>query len=280
MKLKTLFHLLGFKPKPREYGYFIRTMDMESEGSVQYAQWLHPQESIKEIDQEEVDHLRTILSPGDVAIDIGAHTGDTTLPIALAVGKTGHVLALEPNPYVGRILDVNAQLNMDKATIEPLKFAATPHDGLVEFEYSDPGFCNGGRHEGIRVWRHGHVFKLTVEGRNLENYLRLERAELIDRLKFIKTDAEGYDLAIIRTLSDLIAETRPYIKSEIYKHTSRSQRIEFFETLRQMSYQIRKIVSDTNYFGQIIDEENVMDWRHFDVLCIPQERIHRHQLAA
>ena len=31
---------------------------------------------------------------------IGAHIGDTTLPIALAAGKKGFVLALEPNPYV------------------------------------------------------------------------------------------------------------------------------------------------------------------------------------
>ena len=70
-----------------------------------YAQWLHPRETGKRISQESVDELRRFLSPGDVAIDIGAHTGDSTIPIALAVGKTGCVLALEPNKYVFPVLE-------------------------------------------------------------------------------------------------------------------------------------------------------------------------------
>ena len=27
MKLKTFFHLLGFKPRPKQYGHVIRTME-------------------------------------------------------------------------------------------------------------------------------------------------------------------------------------------------------------------------------------------------------------
>lgn len=280
MKLKTWFHLFGWKPKPREYGYEVRTIDFPHEGSVQYAQWLHPAESVKQFDQAEVDHLRQFLKPGDVAIDIGAHTGDTTLPMALAVGVTGRVLALEPNPYVGRILDANAQLNRDKATIQPLRFAATPDDGPIEFEYSDPGYCNGGRHEGINVLKHGHAFKLKVEGRNLERYLRENDQDAIRRLRYIKTDAEGYDVVILETLRELIAETRPYIKSEIYKYTSLQQRRALLDVLQGMSYEVRKIASDDNYFGEVLDEECLMKWQHYDVFCVPRELASQHSRAA
>jgi FkbM family methyltransferase len=51
-----------------------------------------------------VDFYQRFLTKGAVAIDIGAHTGDTTVPMALAAGNTGLVLAFEPNQYVYKIL--------------------------------------------------------------------------------------------------------------------------------------------------------------------------------
>jgi FkbM family methyltransferase len=272
MKLKTLVHLIGLRPRPREYGHEIRTFSLPDDGPIEYAQWLHPAESPKSYTQAEVDHLRTFLAPGDVAIDIGAHTGDTTLPIALAVGPTGRVLALEPNPYVYRVLKVNAGLNAGKTVIEPLPFAATPADGPIEFEYSDPGFCNGGRHQGIHVLRHGHAFKKTVQGRHLESYLREERSDLIPRIRYVKTDAEGYDAAVLGSLRGLLAEVRPYIKAEVYKHTSHRQRLELFQMLRGLGYQVRLIKSHLEYFGPVLDDSQLMDRRHYDILCVPNEQ--------
>ena len=38
------------------------------------------------------------LRPGDLVLDIGAHTGETTVQLATAVGVTGIVLAVEPHP--------------------------------------------------------------------------------------------------------------------------------------------------------------------------------------
>ncbi|MBP87194.1 MAG: hypothetical protein CMJ64_10820 [Planctomycetaceae bacterium] len=273
MKLKTLFHMLGFKPKPREYGFEIHSFDFSQEGYVEYAQWLHPIERRKEFCQAEIDYLREFLAPGDVAIDVGAHTGDSTLPIALATRAEGRVLALEPNPYVFRVLAENAKLNPDKTNIIALPFAATPEDGPIEFEYSDPGFCNGGRHEGISPWRHAHPFKLTVDGRNLQNYLRTNHSDLIGRLRYVKTDAEGFDTQVLRSIRGLIEETRPYIKAEVYKYTNEFQRLEFYRLLADLDYKLHKIESETNYLGQSVDAGNLMTWTHYDVFCAPKERV-------
>ena len=140
MKPREALAMLGMRPRPRSYPYEVVTFDLPRDGSVQYAQWLHPGETRKLVRQEAVDELRKFVAPGDVAIDIGAHTGDTAIPMALAAGPEGCVLALEPNPYVFQVLKKNAELNRAKATIVPLMFAATSEPGDVEFEYSDAGF--------------------------------------------------------------------------------------------------------------------------------------------
>ncbi|HLQ79381.1 MAG TPA: FkbM family methyltransferase [Terriglobia bacterium] len=272
MKAREFGHLLGFRGKPQAYGFEVRAFDLSRDGRVEYAQWLHPGESQKAIAQETVDELRKFLKPGDFAIDIGAHSGDTAVPIGLAVGNTGCVLALEPNKFVFPVLEKNSQLNPGKTRIVPMMFAATPEDGEFDFEYSDSGFCNGGRHEGISKWRHAHAFKLRVAGKNLESYLRNQCSELLTKLKYIKVDAEGYDVTILKTLSNVIAERRPYIKAEVYKHTNPSQREELYRFFAGHRYAIHRIEGENCYAGEVLGENDLMKWRHFDIFCTPEGR--------
>src|SRR2546428_685326 len=135
LKAKEFMYLLGLKPKPKTFGFVIEAHDLPREGRIEVARWLHPGAyPIAPLQvQAAVDQLRRFLRPGDVAIDIGAHTGDTTIPIALAVGATGRVLGLEPNPYVFPVLERNASLNPAKTSILPLNFAAMRTDGLYDF---------------------------------------------------------------------------------------------------------------------------------------------------
>jgi FkbM family methyltransferase len=270
MKAKEIFYLLGFRPAPRNYSYTIRRFDLQRDGPVEYAQWLHPGEKGKTISQEVVDDLRTFLRPGDVAIDIGAHTGDSTIPIALAVGKSGLVFALEPNPYVFPVLKKNSELNPEKTRIVPLMFAATPEDRDYAFEYSDSGFCNGGLHERISRWKHGLAFKLKVRGRNLASFLATEHPDLLPRIRYIKVDAEGYDLTVLTTLSGLIAQYRPFLKAEVFKHTSRAQREQLFQFLLGHGYRILRVVNEANHQGPAVELPDVMNWRHYDIFCVPQ----------
>lgn len=89
MKLKNLFQILGFRSSAKRYLYKINKFDIENGIEVNYAQWLHPSESQKVISQEQVNAYREVLEEGDFCIDIGAHTGDNTLPIAIATGLKG-----------------------------------------------------------------------------------------------------------------------------------------------------------------------------------------------
>ena len=96
-----------------EYGYEIKTFKIDGIGTVEYAQWLHPFEQPKVITNSNVNFYKRLAKPGAMIIDIGGHTGDTTVPMALAAGKNGLVLALEPNKYVYKILEKNASLNRE-----------------------------------------------------------------------------------------------------------------------------------------------------------------------
>ncbi len=90
------------------YGSAISSFHLPEEGEVRYARWLNPLVGSSEITQSQINFYKKFVSKGEFAIDIGAHTGDTTIPLALAVGPDGLVLAMDPNPVVFKIL-----LNID-----------------------------------------------------------------------------------------------------------------------------------------------------------------------
>jgi len=274
VKAKEFVYLLGLKPKPKTYGFVIEAHDLPREGRLDIARWAHPgaYRVAPAQMQAVVDQLRRFLRAGDVAIDIGAHSGDTSIPIALAVGPTGAVLALEPNPYVFPVLERNAGLNPAKATIIPLMFAAMRADGQYEFQYGEEGYCNGGFHEGMSKWLHGSAFKVQVEGRNVQEFLTRHHPDLIPRVRFIKIDTEGFDLAVLETLETLVRTQRPFLQVEMFslRKSDPAYRRKLFDFLARLEYDVHRMESNDNYLGELITAENLMRWNVYDVFCVPR----------
>ena len=269
MKIKNLIQLFGIRGKSQHFTYEMHDFDLGNDAVVHYAQWLHPGESIKSITVEMVDAYRNILKEGYFCVDIGAHTGDSTLPMALAVKKSGCVLALEPNPFVYHVLEKNARANKHIANIKTMMAAAATQESFLEFEYSDSGFCNGGRHENISALKHGHAFKLEVFCVDMEKELREDFNDLLPRLKFIKVDTEGYDLYVLRSMINIIKTYRPIVKAEVFKKTDKKYRRELFSLFQNLDYSIYKIVEDPIKPGPRLTEEDLEKWNHFDILCLP-----------
>jgi FkbM family methyltransferase len=269
MKLRELAYMFGFRPRPQKYGWELERYELPREGCVEFAQWQHPQQKQTVPTQEGIDELRTFLREGDFAIDVGAQVGDTTVPMALVAGRAGCVLALEPNKYVYPVLVENALLNPTRTNIEPLMVAAAAVPGEVEFEYSDAGFCNGGLHENISRWRHGHAFKLRVKAIRLETLVREEYAHRLSRLKYIKTDCEGYDLSVLTSIEPLLREFRPYLKVEVYKHSKLEYRRDLLAFLRGLGYRPHRVENDSHFRGPVVLPTDVMRWSHYDLFCVP-----------
>jgi FkbM family methyltransferase len=262
-----------FRPRKRvvfaDYGYEVSAFDLPRDGLIEYAQWQHPYDVPKLITQPAVDAIRHFVSPGDFVIDVGAHSGDTTVPMAIAAGQEGCALALEPNPYVFKVLDANAALNRDKTNIAPRCCAATRSDGNFVFHYSDAGFCNGGfrSQQRWRFYRRKHA--LTIQGRNLLAMLQTDFGDWLPKLSYIKVDAEGYDRAILGSILPIVCERRPVIRTEVYRKLLARERHELFDLLADAGYRIHRFRDDGQPVGDVLERSDMTREKHFDILAIP-----------
>ena len=273
MKLIEVAYLLGLRPRPRRYGTVVDEHFLPDGERIEIAHWLHPRAYRAVPSAAILAQLRRFLRPGDVAIDIGAHAGDTALPMALTVGPGGAVIALEPNPYVHPVLAANAALNPGRVRIIPYPFAAMREAGTYQFHYGEPGFCNGGFHEGLSRWRHRSAFTVEVEGRNLAELMAREHPDLLARLRFIKVDTEGFDLAVLETLDAVLAERRPILQVEMFslKHAPGGYREQLYHFLVQRRYDLFRVDGDRDFFAEAVTPANLLRWQSCDVCCVPEE---------
>jgi len=149
-------------------------------------------------------------------------------------------------------------------------FAATPEDAEMEFQYSDSGYCNGGRFEGMSKWLHGHAFKLAVQGKNLQSFLNEKYPQLVPGIRYVKIDTEGYEPAVLQSLSGLISRCKPFMKWKSTENWMTCSAARLYRSIAAYGYKIHKIAEDGNYFGEILTEQDLSKWRHFDIFCAPR----------
>jgi FkbM family methyltransferase len=254
----------------QEYGYSVKEFFIDTIGTVKYAQWLHPMEGSKEVTSSNIGFYKTLIHSGATIVDIGAHTGDTTVPMALACGKQGMVIALEPNPYVYKILEANSALNTEFTNIIPLGFAATQKEGDFVFHYSDASFCNGGFLTQLKNQKHNHSYTLTVKGKNLQDYLFNNFKDRLPRLELLKVDAEGYDKEILKTLAKIITTYKPTIMAECYKKLTAEERLELFDVINNYGYELFYLENFEESAKRVkIERSNMNDRKHFEILALP-----------
>lgn len=264
----NLLNRLRRKKAFQEYAFRIVDFELPQDGTVQYAQWLHPGEFGNQVRQESVNFYRTYVRHGDFIIDIGANEGDTTVPMAIAAGKEGLTLALEPNPHVFKVLEANAKLNPGFTRIVPLNFAATAYDGEFTFGSGDPSYGNGGivgfTHNQSRNVR----YQFQVTGKNLEDYLRKNFADKLPRLTLIKVDAEGYDKEILKTLKGVITEFKPTLITECFGPSTAEEKQELYDLLIHLGYEVFR---QGDFLGAAPEKVDHFGGKAtFDVLALPK----------
>ena len=152
----------------------------------------------------------TILNPGDVAIDVGAHLGRHLIPMARCVAPTGRILAFEPLPMCREYL--TATFDQGCAELRPVVTihgcALGESSGQAEFVIARDAIAYSGLKE--RTYDvPTTVEKIPIEVRRLDEF-----AQDLRSLAYIKIDAEGGELHILRGASGSIARFRPAITFE------------------------------------------------------------------
>lgn len=208
------------------------------DGDIEFANWKNPLVAQIRITQGMVDFFKKFIKPGDLVVDIGANIGDTTVPMALAAEKSGITLGFDPNPFVFKILKINASLNGAKQNIIPLPYAISVNEEEFYYVSEEASFGNGA----ISVTKDNPRFKFThpdkIRGINLKKYLEANYPARIDRLSFIKIDTEGYDKEIIKSIPDLIEKYKPVIVAECYRKSSNEEKTDLFNSVSKLGYDL------------------------------------------
>jgi FkbM family methyltransferase len=268
MKLKEVFYMLGMKPKRKIYGCDVVSINVAGFGDVDWALWQNPRARVRPR-LGDLSVLSRVIEPGDFAIDVGAHVGDTSLVPALLAGPDGLVLSMEPNPATFGILAENAKLNPSLVNINAMQAAAMPEAGEYTFRYNDPSLMNGGYQRGISVFVHASHYKVPVHGVNLADSLRKDYADRLPKLKYIKTDLEGGDHNAFLTFRSIVAEHMPLVQAEMISHRSQSERHAQAQDFRDMGFDVMALGGETLESLEPLTDAHIEGGETLDILAVP-----------
>ena len=142
---------------------------------------------------ELVDFIRRQQLGGGVCVDVGANIGYIACVLSRAVGPSGKVIAVEPDPETAALAELNLRMNGFAHPV--LRKAAADEDGQTEFVQSVDSGYSGIRHTGRRPIGK-HIF---VETARLDNMYK-EAAPV----SLLKIDIEGAELPALRGASALL----------------------------------------------------------------------------
>lgn len=142
--------------------------------------------------------LKKILQPGDVLIDVGAFMGSYSLLASKLIGRKGKVYAFEPNPDHLRKLKRNILLN-NFHNIQAFKFALSNKKGVVKFYVAGSGSSLVKNEAEMHIGK--EIKPIKIKAVTLNDFIKKEKIKHID---FIKIDAEGWDLQVLKGASNVL----------------------------------------------------------------------------
>ncbi len=236
--LKASFQRKIARRFTKEYPHRIDSFNIENIGEIDFANWCNPFAGKIELTSQYINFFKQFIKEGDLAIDIGAYIGDTTVPMGLCTGATGLTIGLDPNPFVYKILEVNASLNAGKMHIDTFPFAISTEEDEFYFISSEASFCNGGISKSKDSYHGKFIMPNKIKGINLKIFLEEKYSNWLSKLSFIKIDTEGYDKEIIKSISGLISKYKPTLIAESFGKSSNEDKMELYEVIENLGYEI------------------------------------------
>jgi FkbM family methyltransferase len=206
--------------------------------------------------------LERSVKKGDRALDLGANIGYFTLLLAKLVGVEGHVIAFEPDAQNFALLEQNVRAN-DLENVDLRRQAVSDRSGTT-FLYRNP--FNPGDH---RLVGDAGMPREEAEMVALDDVVRQE----FGRLRWIKMDIQGGELAALRGMRSLIASCPDLtIVSEVFPRAL----ADFGEDPAELSslidegFAIRELRSDGTLrdttLARVFDCANVSNGKYVNVV--------------
>src|SRR3990172_4145951 len=161
--------------------------------------------------------ISKILKKGMTCIDIGGNIGYYVLLERKLVGKDGKIIAIEPYHKNFQYLEKNIKLQ-NTENILAFNFACGDKEGKVPFYINK-------KSNGCQVIREDvklpDLSKGTLTEVPIKTLDSIVDELKLDRVDFVRMDAEGYELHILRGLKKTLANFKPIISLELHKHQFR-----------------------------------------------------------
>lgn len=196
--------------------------------------------------------VRQLLAPGDVMVDVGGHVGLYALHAAAAVGATGRVITVEPNPWTYEYLLENVALN-DAGNVTAVLGAVGDEPGAATLTTIADG--NWGQTRVVPAAAAGAAFTVAVVPLGL-----LLRGLGVPRVDVLKIDVEGFEERVLRSI-DLSSSLRPrhivfeYLPELAAAHSERPDTI--IAHLTAAGYELRDVTGAPYRVGEPLPEDNL-----------------------
>ena len=151
---------------------------------------------------------RGFLRAGDVCVDVGAHEGRHSIPMAQCCGPLGRILAFEPIPALAAGLARKIYSDSGLGNIRVEQCALSDEAGEVDFVLVREALG----YSGLRERSYDHPVtteKIRVKVRMLDEFW-----EKLAGLKYIKIDCECGEYNVLRGAREVISANRPIISFE------------------------------------------------------------------
>jgi FkbM family methyltransferase len=160
--------------------------------------------------EPELYHLQHFLGAGEVFVDVGANVGVFTVKAAKEVSNDGLVIAIEPFLDTAFRLSRNVRANgYSNVRIRNLCIGrATEHSRL---------HLNKDKPNSFSLATNGDAASISVLSVSLDDLCRWEQLE---RLDYLKIDAEGAEAAVLEGGQETIRRFRPIVQVEVTKGDS------------------------------------------------------------
>jgi FkbM family methyltransferase len=156
--------------------------------------------------EKEMEFWRNSIQAGMTVIDVGANVGLYTFSAAQQVGKAGKVLAVEPFSGCVRCLQETCQLNQ-LSQVKICAGAASDCSGTVRLALHSASEMNEVIFDNVEA-------KGKVEEVSCFTLDSLIASETLDRVDFLKIDAEGHEVQVLLGSDRILSEFAPVILYE------------------------------------------------------------------
>jgi FkbM family methyltransferase len=160
---------------------------------------------------DEVRYMRSVLKPGDTAIDAGAHIGFFTMQMAAIVGAEGRVYAFEPVDSNADLLERSIVENRFADRIDFHRAAVGAATGTATLTFPVETLNTGGAY----LLRDG-TSALAGNQKKTVTVVALDDLPIRRPVRMIKMDVEGAEPLVIEGAAAVLREDRPVVLSELH----------------------------------------------------------------